>query len=73
MLHNELRVHSKLMHSKLIESAGHIWWPAEFENVANPDFENLKHLQNPGNLTLAAAIMTPLKVGEGWYQADTHL
>ena len=36
----------------LSESAGQFWWPAEFENVANPDFENLKHLQNPGHLPL---------------------
>ena len=36
----------------LDESAGRFWWPAEFENVANPDFENLKHLQNPGHLSL---------------------
>ena len=36
----------------LDESAGRFWQPAEFENVANPDFENLKHLKNPGNLTL---------------------
>ena len=36
------------------ESDGHFWQPAEFENVANPDFENLKHLQNPGHLSLTA-------------------
>ena len=29
------------------ESAGQFWWTEEFENVANPDFENLKQLQNP--------------------------
>ena len=39
----------------LAESAGHFWWPAEFENVANPDFENPKHLQNPGHLPMTAA------------------
>ena len=33
----------------LAESAGHFWWTAEFKNVANPDFDNLKHLQNPGH------------------------
>ena len=42
----------------LAESAGHFWWPAEFENVANPDFENLKHLQNPGHLPLTTAIIS---------------
>ena len=36
----------------LAESAGHFWQPAEFENVANPYFENLKHLQNPEHLPL---------------------
>ena len=41
----------------LAESAGHFWWPAEFENVAKSDFENLKHLQNPGHLPLTAASM----------------
>ena len=40
------------------ESDGHFWQPAEFENVANPDFENLKHLQNPGHLSLTAPSMT---------------
>ena len=37
------------------ESDGLFWQPAEFENVANPDFENLKHLQNPGHLPLTEA------------------
>ena len=36
----------------LAESVGHFWQPAVFENVANTDFENLKHLQNPGHLLL---------------------
>ena len=36
----------------LDESAGHFWWPEEFENVANPYFDNLKHFQNPGHLLL---------------------
>ena len=42
----------------LAESDGHFWQPAEFEDVANPDFENLKHLQNPGHLSLTAPSMT---------------
>ena len=37
------------------ESAGHFWQPAQLENVANPYFENLKHLQNPGHLPLTEA------------------
>ena len=41
----------------LVESAGQFWWPAEFGNVENPDFENLKHLQNPGNLSPTAPSM----------------
>ena len=28
----------------LAASAGHFWQPEKSENVANPDFENLKHL-----------------------------
>ena len=36
------------------ESAGHFWWPAEFENEENPDFGNLKHLKNPEHLLLTA-------------------
>ena len=39
------------------ESAGHFWWPAEFENVANPYFEHLKQLQNPGHLRLTKSSM----------------
>ena len=35
------------------ESAGHFCYPEELENVSNPDFENLKHLQNPGHFFLA--------------------
>ena len=38
----------------LSDSAGHFWQPSELENMANPDFENLKHLQNPGHLSLTA-------------------
>ena len=38
----------------LAESAVHFWQSAEFENVANPYFENLKHLQKPGHLPLTA-------------------
>ena len=34
-------------YAPLAESAGHFWWTEEFENVANSDLENLKHLQNP--------------------------
>ena len=41
----------------LAYSAGHFWWPEEFENVANPYFDNLNHLQNPGHLSLTKSIM----------------
>ena len=44
-----------MLHRSLAESAGHFWWPAEFENVAKPDFGNLKHLQNSGHLPLTEA------------------
>ena len=43
----------------LAESAGNFWQPSEFENVANPYFENLKYLQNSGHLTLTEAITSP--------------
>ena len=36
----------------LADSAGYFWQPAEFEDVANPGFENPKHLQNPEHLPL---------------------
>ena len=36
----------------LADSAGNFWRPEEFENVENLDFDNLKHLQNPGYLSL---------------------
>ena len=35
-------------------STVHFWWPEKFENVANRDFENLKHLQNFGHFLLTA-------------------
>ena len=41
-----------MIHWSLAESAGHFWWPEEFENVANPYFGNLKHLQKQGHLSL---------------------
>ena len=36
----------------LAESAGTFCQQAESENVTNPDFEHLKHLQNPGHLSM---------------------
>ena len=41
-----------MLRRSLADGAGHFWQPAEFKNVANPDFENLKHFQNPGHLLL---------------------
>ena len=41
----------------LAESVGHFWKPTEFENVENPYFENIKHLQNSGHLPLTEPIM----------------
>ena len=38
----------------LADSANNFCWPEEFENLANPDFKNLKHLQNSGHLSLTA-------------------
>ena len=46
-----------MLRQLLAESAGTFWWPAEFENVANPDSEIFKHLQNSGHLSLTAPSM----------------
>ena len=35
----------------LAAGAVHFWRPAKFENLANPGFENHKHLQNPITLS----------------------
>ena len=44
-----------MIHQSHVENAGHFWQLVEFEKWANPDFENLKHLQNPGHLPLNEA------------------
>ena len=41
----------------LAEIAGHFWKPAESDNLANPEFENLKHFQNLGYFLLTLASM----------------
>ena len=46
-----------MLHGSLSENDSRFWWPEEFENAANPYFENLKHLQNPGHLSLTAPSM----------------
>ena len=43
-----------MLHRLPADSSSHFWQTSEFENVANTDFEDLKHLQNPGNLFLTA-------------------
>ena len=48
-----------MIHWLLAVSDGHFWQPAEFKNVVNPDFENLKHLQNLGFFFLISDSMTP--------------
>ena len=50
-----------MLYRLLAESAGNFWQPEKFENVANPDFENLKHLQKPGHLSLTAPSMLDSK------------
>ena len=44
-----------MLYRSLAESAGHFLQPVEFENVANPDFESLKHLQKCEHLPLTEA------------------
>ena len=41
-----------MLRRSLAESAGHFWLPEEFVNVADPDFESFKYLQNPGHLSM---------------------
>ena len=36
--------------------AGRSGWPEELENVANPDFGDIQHLQNHGDLPMTAPI-----------------
>ena len=36
---------------------GHFWQPEELENMANPDFNNLKHLENLGHFYLTTGSM----------------
>ena len=40
-------------------SSSHLWWSEKSENIdsVKPYFENLKHLQNPGTLTMTASCM----------------
>ena len=49
-----------MLHWLLAESAGHFWWLAESENVTNPDYENLNHLQNPGHSSLTGPSISPI-------------
>ena len=46
------------------DSAGQFWWPVEFENVGNPDFRNLQHLQKPGHLPLTADSKCNITIGD---------
>ena len=41
----------------LDDSSSQFWQPAKIENVANPDFDHLKHVQNPVYLPLIEASM----------------
>ena len=36
------------------DSAGKFWCQVEYENVKNPDFENIKHLQSTEHLSMTA-------------------
>ena len=51
-----------MLRRSLAESAGQFWQPTELENMANLDFENLKHLQNHGHLLLSASSIYQWKV-----------
>ena len=43
---------SMVLRRSFAENDGPFWCPEEFKNVANPDFKNLKNLQNPRHLFL---------------------
>ena len=43
-------------------SAVHFWRPEIFKNVANPDFENIKYLQNLGHFLLNASYITGIEI-----------
>ena len=43
-----------MLRQYLAESTGNFWWSEELKKSTNPDFENPKHLQKPGNLLLTA-------------------
>ena len=43
-----------MLRRSLAVSAVYFWRPEKFENMANLDFENLKHLQNLGHFSLTA-------------------
>ena len=47
----------------LAESSGCFSKPVEFENVANLDFKDIKHLHNPGYLLLTIPSMPPIPTG----------
>ena len=49
-----------MLRRSLADSTGHFWQPTEFKNAENPDFENLKHLHNPGHLLLTAPSMSKI-------------
>ena len=44
------------------EIVDQFWKPAEFENTANPYFENINHLKNPGHLSLTAPSISFKKI-----------
>ena len=46
-----------MLRRSIADNAGHCCWPEEFENVANLYFNHLKHLQNPGHLSLTKPSM----------------
>ena len=57
-----LNYNSIMLRWFLSEGTVHFWNPEEFENTANPDLENLKHLQNLGHFSLTASCMSEICV-----------
>ena len=62
-----------MLRRSFADSTGHFWWPEAFENVANPYFNCLKHLQHPGHLLLNKSIFLHFCDDIGTASANTTI
>ena len=61
-----------MLRRSLADSAGHFWHPEEFKNMANPDFENIEHLQNLGHFLLTAGSNTRIRLNHSNEKAKSN-